>query len=691
MWCRNRSKSPRDPYPYFMVPARRVVVLVQCILVTAVSFVLGGSGHPSPDEEGQGRVDVYGDPLPPHAIARMGSLRFRALVAIESIAFTTDGRTLATSSSRDENVVLWDAGTGRLLRTLPTREHPLPEEFCGIRDVAFSSDGKKLAACGDSGIVIWEQSTGRILHRYGENGERASFRRITAHGNLFAGAGGDQTLHIWNMGSGREVQRFDLAGMASFALSQDGAVLAAAGWDGTLSLCDVATSQVIRWFPSDALAISIAFAPDGKKVFSFNADGTVRSRDSTTGREVQQVRLMARELSGRPFFSSNCEVIACVCSDASVQICNTVTGRVIRRIQIDPWSFPHVITLSPDGKAIALSSGFDTILQLWDISEGKEIRTFARHQGPVHSVVFSPEGKAIASSGEDGTLRLWDTSTGKELRRMIDGPVVSWSAPLEERDRDLMRSSIGPKGDIAFTLDGKIIISTGLDGTLWFREVATGKRLREVRLEGSGQIYAFAFAPDRKTVAAASEDDGIFRIWSTVTGKEVRRFETTHGGTNRTIAFAPNGNTIASAGDYGSVRLWDTATSRLLDRFTEPRESVQCVAFSPDGETLAVGGVDTVFRLWRPGHGELQRSPERGSEQHIIRSLSFSPNGHWVAWGGEDRIVRIWDARKGQEIGQFHGHQDGINKLAFSPDSHFVSSASNDGTVLVWDVSQVGK
>ena len=227
-------------------------------------------------------------------------------------------------------------------------------------------------------------------------------------------------------------------------------------------------------------------------------------------------------------------------------------------------------------------------------------------------------------------------------------------------------------------------------GILRYWDVATGKQVRRIHLDRVDEISALAVAAAGKSVVAAAEGNDVLGLWDITTGREIRRVATGHGDTIRPLAFAPDGKRAVSAGADGSVRLWDTATLRLLDRFSASREPILSVAFSPDCRTIALGGADAVLRLWKPGVGEIQRSQARDDpDNHIIASVAYSPDGNRVAWGGIDGVVKTWDARVGREIGQFQGHQGGIHQLVFSGDSRSLASASGDGTILIWDVANI--
>ena len=215
------------------------------------------------------------------------------------------------------------------------------------------------------------------------------------------------------------------------------------------------------------------------------------------------------------------------------------------------------IAFSPDGKTF-VSGSADNTLKLWDVSTGKEIRTFRGHSGDVTSVAFSPDGKIIISGSGglfDNTLKLWDVSTGKEIRTF--------------------RGHSDDVTSIAFSPDGKTFVSGSADNTLKLWDVSTGKEIRTFRGH-SGGVTSVAFSPDGKTFVSGS-DDNTLKLWDVSTGKEIRTFK---GNSDRvrSVAFSPDGKMIVSGSHDGTTRLWDIATGK---------EIAQMVGFT-DGEWIVI-------------------------------------------------------------------------------------------------------
>jgi WD40 repeat protein len=132
-------------------------------------------------------------------------------------------------------------------------------------------------------------------------------------------------------------------------------------------------------------------------------------------------------------------------------------------------------------------------VRLWEASTRKPIgQPLTGHSGEVYSVVFSQDGRTIASASDDETVRLWEASTGKPIRQ-----------PLTGHTRFLA---------VAFSPDGRTIASGGYDGTVRLWEASTGKPIGQALTGHSGAVYSVAFSADGKMIASAGED-GTVRLW----------------------------------------------------------------------------------------------------------------------------------------------------------------------------------
>ena len=229
-------------------------------------------------------------------------------------------------------------------------------------------------------------------------------------------------------------------------------------------------------------------------------------------------------------FSPDRIMIAGGNNEAALGIWDAASGNQTLRIQLEPQTPAYFVVFSPDGKSVASVSGESLTLRLWDSATGMEKNPHVGHETAVFSVAFSPDEKTIVSTGEDCTIRLWDVSSGKQIRRIRDGAPQIWALPMEVHERVERLDRYMPTGDVSLTRDGTMAISTSRDGSVRFWRLATGKEDRRIQLETSGPIRTVAYAPDGATIAVALDDDNTFGLWDLTTGKQVHRVTTGHIG-----------------------------------------------------------------------------------------------------------------------------------------------------------------
>ena len=233
----------------------------------------------------------------------------------------------------------------------------------------------------------------------------------------------------------------------------------------------------------------------------------------------------------------------------------------------------------------------------------------------------------MVSGGNDGTARLWEVATGKEVSRLtLDGGY-----------------EITP---IVFSPDGKYVVTGSYDGTARVLEFTTGREISHMTLGNIGDgVNLVKFSPDGKYVFTGSVN-GTARVWDVFTGKEVFSI---HGGQVNRVAFSPDGKYIVLGSDNndGTISVREVITGKEVARMTS-NDQVYTVAFSPDGKYVIAGG------------GEV---------------------------AGENSItIYIWEATTGKEVSRLpqDTYDGAITSVAFSPDEKYVFSVAYYGTVRIW-------
>jgi serine/threonine protein kinase len=195
-------------------------------------------------------------------------------------------------------------------------------------------------------------------------------------------------------------------------------------------------------------------------------------------------------------------------------------------------------------------------------------------------------------------------------------------------------------------------------------------------------VQSVAMAPDGKWLASGSTDKTI-KLWVTATGKLLGTLR--HGYAVNAMGISADGNWLASAGDDGTVRLWEAKTGAQRGALNGYGYALYAMAFSPDGKLLAAGGKDRTVFIWNVNDGK--RLHALDGHTNDIYALAFSPDGKYLASAGMDKTLRIWNVANGQEAMNLSGHKDKVLALAYSPDGKWLASGDAGQAIRIWDAA----
>ncbi|MET9694891.1 trypsin-like peptidase domain-containing protein, partial [Streptomyces sp. NPDC006514] len=395
--------------------------------------------------------------------------------AVNSVAFSPDGTTLATGSD-DGTVRLWDTATGKTLTTLP--------QTGSVWSVAFSPDRATLATGGDDGTVrLWGTATRKTHATLKGHTGAVNSVAFSPDGTTLATGSEDTTVRLW--GTATRKTHATLKGhtgaVNSVAFSPDGTTLATGSEDTTVRLWDTATGKPRTPLKGHTGAVwSVAFSPDGTTLATGGDDESVWLWDTATGKSRPVLAVLTNTASIA--FSPDGHTLAGGSTDNFVVLWDVASGEA-RTTLTGHNNTVNSVAFSPDGATLATGSE-DTTVRLWDV-EAATGRTLIGHTGGVGSVAFSPDGATLATSSSDSTAQLWDTATRKT--------------------RTTLKGHTDAIDSMAFSPDGTTLATSSNDGTVRLWDTATGKP--RATLKGhTDAIDSMAFSPDGTTLATSSND-----------------------------------------------------------------------------------------------------------------------------------------------------------------------------------------
>ncbi len=558
---------------------------------------------------------------------------------VQAVAWSPDGATIA-SGGMDKTIRLWNPTTGDQTAVLRGHEG-------WILGLAFSPDSRWLGAAGGAWpndpdarpeVKLWDYRKHREVRAYsGVEGWRANSVAFSPDGRMIA-AGDLSGAHLWDVATGRKlrnlkgVTRYDTrvedAEVENVVFAPDGRTIATCEPDGLVALWDLATGkslQILRGHHGQV--VGLAFSPDGHRVATGSWDSTIRFWDPVTGRETGLLRGHHNRVSSVQFDRTGGRLLS------------SGEDGVVKVWDVSLASDPPILEghngwassagFRPGG--LVAATGGSSVIHFWDPATGRRLGTINDpHPAGVVAVAYSPDGRFLASTGE---------STAS----VLEGGAKIWDAETLALRQDL-KGHKGTVHGVAYGPDGTTVATAGSDGTVRFWDSATGTPGRVLQAHAKG-VNSLAFSPDGVRLATVGFADTV-KIWDVASGNEVLRLDVTtwasEPGIGTAVAFSPDGRCLAAPRADRRVAMFDTDTGQLIRDLAGHTADVYVVAFSPDGRRLATAGEDGTIRLW---------DPDTGEEMFILRGhfgavtgVAWSADGRRILSTSTDRTARIWDS-----------------------------------------------
>jgi len=544
------------------------------------------------------------------------------------------------------------------------------------------------------------------------------------------------------------VQKGHSGPVSAIGFSPDGKYLVSGSSDKNIKLWEVETGREIRTFTAPDMVDFVAVSPDGKSLLSLESKGGVKLWDVTTGKEIRTLRKGGKPLIAvAAAFSPDGATLAAVGAQdgksgkdftfRNIQLLDMKTGREMMNFK-GHTSGIHAIAFSPDGKYLASGSATlkrdkakkDNTVRLWDVKSGKEIHRLAGHTEGVTRVVFSPDGRHVASIGEDRKIFFWDVNTGTVAKELSGFPA----------------SDLKTRGAIAFSPDGRRFVAvSSFPPVMRLWNIATGQVEASMTDDRNIDDAAVSYSPDGRLIAVPAKDK--ISLWDADSHRKIRTLGGDVKGINLAF-FSADGEQIKIAGneemtvfdsrqgrftgrrsietldnwwtkgqnEWGNRRFFkvvdkgcqiiDSATDRAIisdaaDHYPTAYDSPrQAVTFSPDGRYALMaeteGGKISLLDVRNRRTIDLADFPDHVNLSSSSGYAAFSPDGSAVAatsysLDSERGVLGLWDTATGKQWLKLRANQkrEGFNQVAFTAGGKQIVTArgGNQGILGLWDLA----
>ena len=657
--------------------------MVRLLLATALfgsSVALAAPVPATPDVA----KDRDGNPLPPGATARLGSLAFSANGST-GLWYSADGRSLYTWSD-NAAVIGWDAQTGRRLDRGP---YPFGEKFVGYYPVVA---GERLLRFHDAysdapfhrslgGAVTVGGPDGKEVSRFEYGPNHIPNVSATPDGKYAADVFGS-TVAVFDLDTGKRVFEHELAagGTTRVQLAPDGKTVFVVRWREAVRRFALPGGKELPSLDTDGTALWLAVSPDGKTAVVPATDATkLVVYDLTMDKPVGT--LAPGRCSSARFIGPDALVVASTAYRAPGPFIESLSRWNLKTFQKE-WQTADdgELAISPDGTRLAVSSRMN--VRVLDAATGKRVDAAVRHFGPVRWIEFSADGETVTTHGRSEVMTWARTGVRKAV-----------AEPAELRDGWADRSHTdSPRAWVGFSADGKTreLVGWNVERHAVAWRMPLGADLPDRVFTHDGKRVVGVWPSDKRGEHTVAAFDGPV---GKVTGRWTLTLPPDRNNYTRP-SLAGDGKTLF-VGDADGVRGLDAETGKEVVRVkTGPvalgssASELSRVAVAPDGTRVAVAQRanqrdGTVYVFDVKASKQLAWHDLAGTDQ---ANLLFDPSGSHLAILAGPR-VQVIDATGAAKPRTFDANGAWPTCVAFSPDGKTLAVGYADGTTLLWDLA----
>lgn len=419
--------------------------------------------------------------------------------------------------------------------------------------------------------------------------------------------------------------------------------------------------------------------------------------DAQTGERKAKVEDVDKTFYGRlillfgrvdePVFSPDGTMLAAIYGE-NVVLWNVANGRKVRTLK-KLKGFASSIAFSPDSRMIAISSikgpmpGGESEVSVWDVATGNNLHRLKGRNDAIACIQFVVRGQAILMGSleykrniEMGTVKLWDLRDNRvKSADIYEGKTVSSFTLIHNQQQVVLQS--GEAVEVRDARTWRVIHSFESTEDDKFESIRRSRFILS-----ANRAVAVAFSRDGTTVSAEIPGEGV-RRWDARTGGVRARIPHAKISDDAMLAFSSDGDFVVETTANG-VQLRDLLNGTTKQIPVDTGDPISALSLSPDNRTLITADDSGLVHIWDVETGQSKKTIQVGQQ---ITAVAIDNSGQLLAIARADRSIVLWDLKTGAVRSEFRKHENVVNALAFSPDGTTLASGGDDRTAILWELA----